>query len=117
MISVLVEQALKEEIEEIEDVIVHIDPEDDEKAPPTMGLPQRTQMETLLRERWRLLDIEINGESVTLHYLHGKMEINLHVDADSRIAGDRDNTLAYMREQLVDQNYISRVSLLVRSRT
>ncbi len=39
MISVLVEQRLKLEIDEITDVTVHIDPEDDEGAAPCAGLP------------------------------------------------------------------------------
>jgi hypothetical protein len=117
LISVLVEQALKREIEEIEDVTVHIDPEDDEVAMPTMGLPQRSQIEALLRERWKKLDMNLSGENLILHYLYGKMEVDLHVEADSGTARKKEETLAYMKEQLSDLDYIGGINLFIRART
>jgi len=114
MISVLVEQALKQEIEEIEDVIVHIDPEDDEETPPTMGLPQRNQIETLLRERLQGLDIEVNVENLILHYLNGKIDIDLHVAADSPPAENREKTLASVRQRLSDQDWLGKIVLLIK---
>jgi divalent metal cation (Fe/Co/Zn/Cd) transporter len=43
MIRTLVEQRLEGEIDEITDVTIHIDPEDDADAPPSTGLPLRTE--------------------------------------------------------------------------
>ena len=43
MIALLVENRLKQEIDEIDDVTVHIDPEDDETVPACADLPPRAR--------------------------------------------------------------------------
>lgn len=76
---------LTEGIDEISDVTVHIDPEDDESNALCEGLPLRREIFTHLRERWRpLLDPSVI-QGMNLHYLSGKVDIELivplnHVD-------------------------------------
>ena len=70
---------LTEGIDEISDVTVHIDPEDDESNALCEGLPLRREIFNRLRERWRhLLDPTII-QSMNLHYLSGKVDIELIV--------------------------------------
>jgi cation diffusion facilitator family transporter len=77
MISQMVTDKLLEEIDEVSDVTVHIDPEDDEVAAPSKGLPLRTQAETLLDQRWASI-AEAGGRSrVLLHYLNGKIDVDV----------------------------------------
>jgi len=56
MISLQVEQRLKHEIAEIEDVTVHVDPEDDSTAPPCIDLPLRPAAMARLHAAWSHLD-------------------------------------------------------------
>ena len=48
-ISVHIENSIKRAFDQIADVTVHIDPEDDEIAPPTRGLPLRDSAEQILQ--------------------------------------------------------------------
>ncbi len=74
MISQAVEDTLKDSVEAITDVTVHIDPEDDEEAPPCHGLPLRTEALKLLQTHWPALP---PGHQVRLHYLSGKIDVEL----------------------------------------
>jgi len=77
LISVMVEQKLKREIDEITDVVVHIDPEDDDKAPPTMNLPTRHEVLARLDALWSGIPEIAKRKRVLLHYLNGRIEVDL----------------------------------------
>ncbi len=64
-------------IDEVADVTVHIDPEDDEVAVPSMHLPLREKMVARLRERWAGMPHADAIEAITLHYLDGKVEVDV----------------------------------------
>jgi cation diffusion facilitator family transporter len=76
LISVCVEQRIKQTIDNMSDVIVHIDPEDDEQNAPTMGLPHRSEV---LARIYELCDGIPNFKpcSIVLHYLNGGIEVEL----------------------------------------
>ena len=90
MISVLVEHRLKHEIDEIADVTVHIDPEDDEEAPSGSGLPLRNQALSRLDDLWRAAGLEIatRRTRTLLHYLHGRIEVEVFFPLEV-LPGDR----------------------------
>ncbi len=79
MISLLVEQRLKEEIDEVEDVTVHIDPEDDEKAPLCLGLPLRAAALARLERIWQLEPLGRRAYRTVLHYLNGHIDVELYL--------------------------------------
>lgn len=84
LISVKVEQELKKRIDEIADVTVHIDPEDDDTAPPTMGLPSRRETLARLAAHWANLPALARPQRVQLHYLDGRIEVEVLLsDGDS----------------------------------
>ena len=85
-IAVKVEDRLKEEIEEIEDVTVHIDPEDDELAPIVGDLPLRTQALSRLDQLWAEIEFPHPKESIVLHYLGGKIEVDVYLKCDHEIS-------------------------------
>jgi len=72
-----VQRALLALSKPIRDVTVHIDPEDDEVAPPTAHLPSREQLEPLLQERWQDIPEAEQIKTLHLHYLDG----HIHVEA------------------------------------
>jgi len=77
-ISEAVEMALVNGFDEINDVTVHIDPEDDEHTDNSCKhLPLREQIISELKQHWK--DIPETSEilHITLHYLDGKVDIEL----------------------------------------
>ncbi|RUA06251.1 MAG: cation transporter [Gammaproteobacteria bacterium] len=76
IISVSVERAAKEYLEDLYDVTVHIDPEDDEIAAPCEHLPERAVALGVLNKA--LFNNKCDGEvqRIQLHYLNGR----IHVD-------------------------------------
>ena len=88
LISVKVEQELKTRIEEIEDVTVHIDPEDDDTAPPTMGLPSRRETLARLAAHWANLPELARPRRVQLHYLDGRIEVEVLLSATDAHQGE-----------------------------
>ncbi|MGD2020785.1 MAG: cation diffusion facilitator family transporter [Thiohalocapsa sp.] len=94
LISVKVEQELKQRIDEIEDVTVHIDPEDDNIAPPTMGLPSRRETLSRLAAHWANLPALGRLDRVQLHYLNGRIEVEVLLPEDDAPQAEADNALA-----------------------
>ncbi len=70
---------LKQEIPTIRDVTVHIDPEDDEIYAPSLHLPDRDALQTLLLQHWHELPGADQIADITIHYLAGKIEVDVCV--------------------------------------
>jgi len=88
MISQAVEDRLKDSVDAITDVTVHIDPEDDEEGPPCRGLPMREEALAQLEAAWPALPAPYH---VRLHYLSGKIDVELvlpmeaHIDEEAAV--------------------------------
>jgi hypothetical protein len=78
MISLLVEERLKQRIDEVADVTVHIDPEDDQQATPCAGLPLRTAALARLAQLWHGEIAERQPERTVLHYLNGRIDVEVY---------------------------------------
>jgi cation diffusion facilitator family transporter len=76
-ISETVRSRLIDEIEEVSDVMVHIDPEDDETALATQGLPLRDAVWARLQRHFHDIDAAKHIDKLTLHYLGGKVRVEL----------------------------------------
>jgi len=72
-ISEAVEKALIDSFEEINDVTVHIDPEDDELSALNRNLPSRSDLIMELNHEWSKQPELANIDDITLHYLSGKI--------------------------------------------
>lgn len=78
-----VRQRLLDEVEEVSDVMVHVDPENDEKMKPSLGLPSRSWIRKQLEQRWCDLPLAKKIERISLHYLDGKLDIELCLPASA----------------------------------
>ena len=72
------------EQEHVNDVTVHIDPEDDEAESPSNRLPLRTEVMQRLQQQWAGLGLDEYLDRVVLHYLAGK----IHVEVFLKASGD-----------------------------
>lgn len=76
-ISEFVRQRVIRDIDEVADVMVHIDPEDDELYSPNVKLPLRQALLDKLAEYWKNIPEAGQIEDITLHYLEGKIKVDL----------------------------------------
>jgi cation diffusion facilitator family transporter len=70
-----VHRALVDQIDSVSDVIVHVDPEDDEVCSPSLHLPNRKMLQEELLNKVRIDFPQILFWN--LHYLDGKMTIDI----------------------------------------
>lgn len=79
-IGEIVEMRLINEIEELADVTVHIDPENDEQVTPSLTLPLRQEIAEYLQNYcWRNLEAHQAIERIALHYLAGKITVEIYL--------------------------------------
>lgn len=69
--------ALKRVHEDLNDVLVHIDPEDDQRGAPSSHLPGREELLARLAPHWESAGIAPADVSVAMHYLNGRVELEL----------------------------------------
>ena len=108
-VSDTVRAQIMREVEVVTDVMVHIDPEDDEKAAPCSGLPLRKEVLDLLKQRWQGLEAAKYVEETVLHYLDGKIHVELLLPfgetksiAEAQSMADKLNRLAQEEECIAD---------------
>ena len=77
MISQAVEDRVIDQVEAITDVTVHIDPEDDENAPTCRGLPLRAEALGALETAWDQVQAVPPQREIRLHYLGGRIDVEL----------------------------------------
>jgi cation diffusion facilitator family transporter len=95
-ISDTVRAQIMRDVEAVTDVMVHIDPEDDEQAAPSTGLPLRNEVLTLLEQRWAGCEAAKYIEETVLHYLDGKIHVEVLLPLDRM--GDIDQAQATAQE-------------------
>jgi len=98
---------LRQEYDEVSDIMVHIDPEDDETAAPSKHLPDR---QTLLASITPILEQHQMTESLentVIHYLDGNILLELN------LAGSHPPTaIASVKQQCIELPSISQVDIL-----
>ena len=72
---------------EIEDVTVHIDPEDDEEVAQGRHLGLRGEIEAKLRAAWSEVPEAEAIRRITLHYLDGRLEVEIELPLDLALEG------------------------------
>ena len=115
-ISETVRAKVIQEIDEVADVMVHIDPEDDEVAAPNVGLPLRSTILEQLKQAWSGIEgfTAIRDDDITLHYLNGKIVVELVLDLE-RLEKDplasREQIAAQFVSAAREVNYIKRIQI------
>ena len=77
LVSEAVRHKLMNDFEEIDEVLIHVDPEDDEIEDVNTDLPLRNEVLAELEKCWKQTGIIGNIQSVNLHYLGGLVEIEV----------------------------------------
>lgn len=82
MVSLAVEERIKQAVPEITDVTVHIDPENDEEQPTCKGLPLRGEVMEELQEAWSDIGCVGREKRILLHYLGGRIDLEVFFPLD-----------------------------------
>ncbi len=86
-ISEAVELALINNFNEVNDITVHIDPEDDEHTDNSCKhLPLRTEILAQLEEKWKNIPQTQQRLQTNLHYLDGSIDVELILPLDSIVS-------------------------------
>jgi cation diffusion facilitator family transporter len=72
-----VSKELTREFSDISQVLIHIDPEDDEESPKSSDLPLRNEIMSDLKQCWNQVVETRKIEDVVFHYLDGKVRIQV----------------------------------------
>ena len=72
-------QKLRNKYPEMQDITVHIDPEDDETSIPTKGLPSRNEIMSIIYPLIKETGIAEDIINIVLHYIDGKIEIEIYL--------------------------------------
>ena len=94
-----VELCVRLQHHEIADVTVHVDPEDDETVAPSRDLPNRLTLEPQLRAQLRGLPGAENLKNIVLHYLAGKIEVELWLDKEILLQSDNPADVLQWQQQ------------------
>lgn len=86
------------QMEDVSDVTVHIDPEDDERASPCDHLPLRDELVRQLDSEWARLEPVPDISKVVLHYLNGKVHVDVFVQLEDIDSEHRAARVAEIRE-------------------
>jgi hypothetical protein len=82
-ISEAVRSRLVNEVEEVNDVTVHIDPENDAEVASCCSLPLRKALLPQLQQAWHDIPEAADIQHITLHYLSGEVQIELRLPLSS----------------------------------
>jgi len=81
-VSEAVRAQIMRDVDAVTDVMVHIDPEDDEIAAPSTGLPLRKELLEKLQQHWSKIEAAQHIEETVLHYLDGKIHVEVLLPLD-----------------------------------
>ena len=104
---------LNQDIDEVTDVTVHIDPEDDETETPSRDAPMRGDMLERLHSHWRDVAGTEKIESVALHYLGGRIRVEARVPLNTMADLDEARRFAQAMAETADKDeYVTQVKVL-----
>ncbi len=100
-------------IDDVSDVTVHIDPEDDELASSCAGLPLRDEILRRLEQQWQHLDISERLDKVVVHYLDGKVHVEVFLNSTGEESGQLAELSTAIRESAQKAQDIGDVNVYV----
>lgn len=106
-----VHMQLLKQFERISDVTVHVDPEDDEINQPSVHLPNRKEVNRLLKKHWEHLPHYADIQRTELHYLNGKLYIEIFMPADLRNQNEPSSLEEQYQKVINDIDIIAKVTI------
>lgn len=111
-----VRNRLRDELEELSEVLVHVDPEDDDVAEQSdrcQSLPQRSTILHSIDKQIRQLTWPEKIENTQLHYLQGHVEVELTLSRSVMLTDEQQQILAenQLRSVIKQIDFVSKVNI------
>lgn len=101
---------LFDDVPDVVDVTVHVDPENDEVVTPSRDLPARGEIIALLKQHWVNLIGDISFDEIVLHYLGGKIYIDLYLPLTQiQSTTTAEKLIEQLQESVKDKEMIAEV--------
>lgn len=114
-ISDEVSKQLTETFPDVSQVLVHVDPENDEQNSSCLHLPLREELLAELKQRWSVIEHARFIEEVTLHYLGGKVSVQIILPLSELKSIEETTQLSARFEDAVkDIECIAKIEILYR---
>lgn len=111
-ISEDVEKSLINSFDEINDVTVHIDPENDEQEALCRNLPLRSELIIALNSEWATVPELKEIDDITLHYLHGLITVEASIPLKIlESLKDAESIQAKFKKTSLAVNYVGEANL------
>ncbi|MCU7920095.1 MAG: cation diffusion facilitator family transporter [Candidatus Thiodiazotropha sp. (ex Epidulcina cf. delphinae)] len=107
-IAEVVQYGLIDRVDVLEDVTVHIDPEDDEASPSCVGLPLRAKVEEMLDAHWAGIACYRDRKRLVLHYLSGGIDVDLYLSRHCFTTTEEADALAAALQRAIDESDVFR---------
>ena len=88
----------------VADALVHIDPEDDTHLAPARDLPTRSAVHAHLTAHFKDIDAAAQIERITLHYVGGRLRIELLLPLSILASPDAGSQLAVRFQTAVSKD-------------
>jgi len=111
-ISESVRAALIKHIEDVSDVTVHIDPENDETQQSCKHLPDRRTVIERLQQQWSHLEPAKSIQRITLHYLDGKIDVEVLLPLNNMSQNERESFAQSLRQIAHNSNDIANIRVI-----
>ncbi|MCX8048256.1 MAG: cation diffusion facilitator family transporter [Methylohalobius sp.] len=107
-----VRDRLLEQFEEVYDVTVHIDAERD-LSQPSLQLPLRSEVLAYLHQVWRDLAYAKSIEKINLHYLQGKIHVEVYLPLSILTQSDlaAEEIVTQLRRAITDLSFLGGLSV------
>lgn len=114
-ISDEVSKQLTETFPDVSQVLVHVDPENDEQNSSCVDLPLREELLANLKQRWSVIEHSRFIEEVTLHYLGGKVSVQIILPLSELESIEETTQLsALFKDAVKDIECIAKIEILYR---
>jgi hypothetical protein len=101
---------LTDKIKDVEDVTVHIDPENDEESAPSLQLPLRSELSEHIKLCLSPIPESRWIDNMTIHYLNGEMELDLWIPLDKMDSSSHmQSVTTELKRCLADDPQISKI--------
>lgn len=111
-IAEMVKARLLKNINKVKDVIVHVDPEDDENGPVSLNLPNRQTLTTAINNALKENGLPKNT-GLTIHYLNGCVSLDIYFPLAllKTQNGNANQCFTLIQDALINIKKINKISL------
>ena len=109
------EQRIRQAVPAIQDVAIHIDPEDDSVAPNVLHHANRQQIEQEVQQALQDIDTSITIHQITLHYLEGQLSAELLLQTTTSSSSTYLTEITHLEQKVIANTALNHCHIYIRT--